>query len=65
MLFKKKSFKRCHISPHYFWLIKTRKYGIINVSGERGKLKKIVGNRATIIFDKYGEQTVPSSLVVL
>ena len=65
MLFKKKSLKDCQVSPHYFWLIKTKKFGIINVSGEKGKLKKIVGSRATVIFNNYGTLTVPASLVIV
>ena len=55
MFFKNKPLKNCQISQHYFWLIKTKKHGIINVSGKKGKLKKIVGNKATVIFDDYGK----------
>lgn len=65
MLFKKKPLRKCQISPHYFWFIKTKKFGIINLSGANGKLKKIVGNRAIVEFDDYGTQTVPTSLVLI
>ena len=65
MFCKNKPLKNCQVSPHYFWLIKTRKYGIINVSGEKGKLKRIVGSRAIVNFDNYGTQTVPASLVIV
>lgn len=63
MFFKNKPLKNCQISQHYFWLIKTKKHGIINVSGKKGKLKKIVGNKATVIFDDYGKQVVPANLI--
>lgn len=65
MFLKRKTLKDCQVSPHYFWLIKTRKFGIVNLSGAKGKLKRIVGSKAVVNFDNYGIQTVPASLVVV
>lgn len=65
MLFQKKTLKDCQVSPHYFWFVKTKKFGIINLCGEKGKLKRIIGTKAEIIFDKYGKQTVPANLVTI
>jgi hypothetical protein len=62
-MFFKKVVKNCQLSPHYFWFIRTKKFGIINLCGEKGKLKKIVGSRAIVNFDNYGVQNVPASLI--
>lgn len=65
MFLKKKPVKRCYISPNYFWLIKTKKHGIVNVSGAKGNLKKITGNKAIVDFDDYGKQSIPTSLIII
>ena len=63
MFFKRKPLKNCQVSPRFFWFIKTKKYGIINACGKKGKLKKIIGSKAVVIFNDYGKQTIPANLI--